>query len=221
MRTRYDEQLAILNSELIEMGALVEYAITKAVTALKGRDVESAEEVIQSDRVIDEKEKEIESLCLKLILFEQPVASDLRQVSAALKMITDLERVGDHAADISELCVYMSGNSGNEHITNWTRMRDMASAATKMLTDAIDAFVKRDPALAESVMSHDDVVDDLFDEVKRDLIRLIREDARNGEQAIDLLQIAKYLERIGDHAVNIAEWVIFSITGVHKDTQVL
>jgi phosphate transport system protein len=218
MRSRYDEQLSILNSELIEMGALVEYAITKAVTALEVRDLESAKEVIRNDRVIDEKEKEIESLCLKLILFEQPVASDLRQVSAALKMITDIERVGDHAADISELCVYLSGY---EPITKWTSMRDMADAATKMLADAIDAFVKRDTALAESVVLHDDVVDDLFDEVKRDLIRLIREDADNGEQAIDLLQIAKYLERIGDHAVNIAEWVIFSITGVHKDTQVL
>jgi phosphate transport system protein len=218
MRSRYDEQLSILNSELIEMGALVEYAITKAVKALEERDVESAKQIIQNDMVIDEKEKEIESLCLKLILIEQPVASDLRQVSSALKMITDMERVGDHAADISELCVYLSGN---EHIMNWTRMRDMASAATKMLTDAIDAFVKSDLALAESVILHDDVVDDLFDAVKRDLIRLIREDARNGEQAIDLLQIAKYLERIGDHAVNIAEWVIFSITGVHKDTQVL
>ncbi|MDR1292918.1 MAG: phosphate signaling complex protein PhoU [Clostridiales Family XIII bacterium] len=218
MRSRYDEQLSILNSELIEMGALVEYAVTKAVTALEERDVESAREVINSDRVIDEKEKEIESLCLKLILFEQPVASDLRQVSAALKMITDMERVGDHAADISELCVYLSGD---ERATNWTRMRDMSSAATKMLTDAIDAFVKRDTALAESVIAHDDIVDDLFDDVKRDLIRLIREDAAGGELAIDLLQIAKYLERIGDHAVNIAEWVIFSITGVHKDTQVL
>jgi phosphate transport system protein len=218
MRSRYDEQLSILNSELIEMGAMVEYAITKAVAALEGQDVASAKEVMRSDKAIDEKEKEIESLCLKLILIEQPVASDLRQVSAALKMITDMERVGDHAADISELCVYLSGHA---HIMSWTRMRDMAGAATQMLADAIDAYVKRDLALAESVVMHDDVVDDLFDAVKSDLIRLIREDAASAGQAIDLLQIAKYLERIGDHAVNIAEWVIFSITGVHKDTQVL
>jgi phosphate transport system protein len=218
MRSRYDEQLSILNSALIEMGALIEYAITKAVKALEEQDVESAKEVIQNDRVIDEKEKEIESLCLKLILIEQPVASDLRQVSGALKMITDMERVGDHAADISELCVYLAGL---EQISNWSRTRDMAAAATKMITDAIDAFVKNDLTLAEAVIEHDDIVDDLFDAVKADLIRLIREDARNGEQAIDLLQIAKYLERIGDHAVNIAEWVIFSITGVHKDTRVL
>jgi phosphate transport system protein len=218
MRSRYDEQLSILNSELIEMGAMIEDAITKAVRALEGRDVESAKQVIRNDRAIDEKEREIESLCLKLILIEQPVASDLRQVSAALKMITDMERVGDNAADISELCVYLSGR---KHITNWTNMKEMSVAAVKMLKDAIDAFVKSDLNLAESVVIYDDVVDDLFDAVKRDLIRLIREDAGNGEQAIDLLQIAKYLERIGDHAVNIAEWVIFSITGVHKDTQVL
>jgi phosphate transport system protein len=146
------------------------------------------------------------------------VASDLRQVSAALKMITDMERIGDHAADISELCVYLSGH---EPITGWTNMRDMTKAATGMLTDAIDAYVKNDLELAEAVIARDDVVDDLFDAVKSDLIRLIREDVSNGEQAIDLLQVAKYLERTGDHAVNIAEWVIFSITGIHKDTKVL
>jgi phosphate transport system protein len=218
MRSRYDEQLAILNSQLIEMGAMIEDAITKAVGALEGRDLESAKQVIAGDKIIDEKEREIESLCLKLILIEQPVASDLRQVSAALKMITDMERVGDAAADISELCVYLIDR---EDIVNWTNMRDMATASVKMLKDAIDAFVKSDLSLAESVVVYDDVVDDLFDDVKRDLIRLIREDAQGGEQAVDLLQIAKYLERIGDHAVNIAEWVIFSITGVHKDTKVL
>jgi phosphate transport system protein len=207
-----------LNEDLIEMGAMIEDAINKAVKALEEQDVESAKQVMENDRVIDEKEREIESRCLKLILIEQPVASDLRQVSAALKMITDMERVGDHAADISELCVYLKGR---DPLTNWTHMRDMAATATGMLTGAIDAYVKRDLVLAESVITRDDVVDDLFDAVKRDLIRLIREDASNSEQAIDLLQIAKYLERIGDHAVNIAEWVIFSITGMHKDTQVL
>jgi phosphate transport system protein len=218
MRSRYDEQLTRLNGDLIEMGAMVEDAINKAVRALEEQDVDAAKRVMQHDSVIDEQEREIESLCLKLILIEQPVASDLRQVSAALKMITDLERVGDHAADISELCVYLEGK---EPLMKWTHMRDMAATATGMLTGAIDAYVKRDLVLAESVITLDDVVDDLFDTVKRDLIRLIREDASNGGQAIDLLQIAKYLERIGDHAVNIAEWVIFSITGMHKDTQVL
>jgi phosphate transport system protein len=218
MRSRYDEQLSILNNALIEMGALIEDAINKAVRALEERDMEAAREVMENDRVIDEREKEIESLCLKLILIEQPVASDLRQVSAALKMITDMERVGDQAADISELCVYLSKGA---FITNWTHMREMASTATAMLKSAIDAYVKRDQSLAESVIARDDEVDDLFDAIRDDLIRLIREDAGNGEQAIDLLQIAKYLERIGDHAVNIAEWVIFSITGIHKDTRVL
>jgi phosphate transport system protein len=218
MRSRYDEQLSILNNELIEMGAMIEDAIGKSVRALEERDMTAANEVIANDYSIDEKEREIESLCLKLILIEQPVASDLRQVSAALKMITDMERVGDHAADISELCVYLAKS---DPITNWANMREMANTATGMLTGAIDAYVKRDPALAQEVIDRDDTVDDLFDAVRNDLIRLIRENADNGEQAIDLLQIAKYLERIGDHAVNIAEWVIFSITGIHKDTRVL
>jgi phosphate transport system protein len=133
-------------------------------------------------------------------------------------MITDMERVGDHAADISELCVYIAKS---DPILGWTNMREMADTATGMLGGAIDAYVKRDSELAQTVIDRDDVVDDLFDAVRNDLIRLIREDAGNGEQAIDLLQIAKYLERIGDHAVNIAEWVIFSITGIHKDARVL
>jgi phosphate transport system protein len=218
MRSRYDEQLSILNEALIEMGAMIESAINRAVKALEEQDVEAANQVIDSDWEIDEKEREIESLCLKLILIEQPVASDLRQVSAALKMITDMERVGDHAADISELNVYLKGR---EPLMKWTHMREMADTATGMLTGAIDAYVKRDQTLAETVIDRDDVVDDLIDAVRSDHIRLIREDATNGEQAIDLLQIAKYLERIGDHAVNIAEWVIFSITGIHKDTRVL
>jgi phosphate transport system protein len=218
MRSRYDEQLSILNDALIEMGAMIEDAISKAIRALEERDVVAAKEIIANDRAIDEKEREIESLCLKLILIEQPVASDLRQVSAALKMITDMERVGDHAADISELCVYLAKR---DPIMNWTHMREMAATASGMLTSAIDAYVKRDPDLAQAVIALDDTVDDLFDIVRGDLIRLIRQDAGNGEQAIDLMQISKYLERIGDHAVNIAEWVIFSITGIHKDTRVL
>jgi phosphate transport system protein len=218
MRSRYDEQLSILNNVLIEMGAMIEDAVSRAVKALEERDVEAAKEIIRSDWKIDEKEREIESLCLKLILIEQPVASDLRQVSAALKMITDMERVGDHAADISELCVYLAKG---EPLMKWTHMQAMAATATGMLTEAIDAYVKRDQALAQAVIARDDLVDDLFDAVRGDLVRLIGEDANNGEQAFDLLQIAKYLERVGDHAVNIAEWVIFSITGIHKDTRVL
>jgi phosphate transport system protein len=218
MRSRFDEQLSLLNNSLIEMGALIEHAIAKAAKALEKQDVESARKVIESDDLVDDKEKEIESLCLKLLLNQQPVARDLRQVSTALKMITDMERIGDQAADISERCVYLAEQ---EYIIKLDHIPQMAAATIRMVTDSIDAFVKKDSNLAQSVIAYDDVVDNLFDVVKKDLIQLIHADVQNGEQAIDLLQIAKYFERIGDHAVNIAEWVIFSITGKHKDTQVL
>lgn len=218
MRSRFDEKLAQLNNNLIEMGALVEHAIAKATTALRERDAAAAREIIADDSIIDAKEKEIESLCLKLILNQQPVARDLRQISTALKMITDMERIGDHAADISELCVYLDGQ---EYIKKLEHIPQMAEAAVKMVTDGIDAFVNKDLELARAVIGRDDVVDDLYVTVKRDLIELVHEDVSTGEQAFDLLQIAKYYERIGDHAVNIAEWVIFSITGKHKDKQVL
>ncbi|GHU56232.1 phosphate transport system regulatory protein PhoU [Spirochaetia bacterium] len=218
MRSRFDEQLTQLNNSLIEMGALIEHAIAKAVKALEEQDVESAQKIIENDDIIDDKEKEIETLCLKLLMNQQPVARDLRQVSTALKMITDMERIGDQAADISELCVYLAGR---KYIINLKHIPQMAAATIKMVTDSIDAFVKKDLALAQAVIVSDNVVDDLFDIVKTDMIQLIHEDVENGEQAVDLMQIAKYFERIGDHAVNIAEWVIFSITGKHKDTQVL
>lgn len=218
MRSRFDEQLTQLNNSLIEMGALIEQAIAKAVKAFEEQDVESAQKIIESDDIINDKEKEIEGLCLKLLMNQQPVARDLRQVSTALKMITDMERIGDQAADISELCVYLAGR---EYIINLRHIPQMATATIKMVTDSIDAFVKKDLALAQAVIAADNVVDDLFDIVKKEMIQLIHADVQNGEQAVDLLQIAKYFERIGDHAVNIAEWVIFSITGRHKDTQVL
>lgn len=218
MRSRFDEKLAQLNNNLIEMGALVEHAITKATKALQERDVDAARKIMANDAIIDEKEKEIESLCLKLILNQQPVARDLRQISTALKMITDMERIGDQAADISELCVYLDGQA---FIKKPEHIPQMAEAAVKMVTDGIDAFVSKDLELAQSVIDYDDVVDDLYVSIKKDLIELVHEDVGAGEQAFDLLQIAKYYERIGDHAVNIAEWVIFSITGKHKDKQVL
>ncbi|GHT99088.1 phosphate transport system regulatory protein PhoU [Spirochaetia bacterium] len=218
MRSRFDEQLTQLNNSLIEMGALIEQTIAKAVKALEEQDVESAQKIIESDDIIDAKEKEIETLCLKLLMNQQPVARDLRQVSTALKMITDMERIGDQAADISELCVYLAGQ---EYIVHLRHIPQMADATIKMVTDSIDAFVKKDLALAQAVIVSDNAVDDLFNIVKKEMIQLIHEDVQNGEQAVDLLQIAKYFERIGDHAVNIAEWVIFSITGRHKDTQVL
>ena len=218
MRSRFDEQLSLLNNSLIEMGALVECAIARATKALMQQDSAAARGIIDGDVIIDEKEKEIESLCLKLILNQQPVARDLRQISTALKMITDMERIGDHAADISELCIYLSAQ---EYIQRPESFPRMAEATITMVTDSIDAFVKKDLELAQAVIDYDDVVDELYVIVKKDLIGLVHKDVQNGEQAFDLLQIAKYYERIGDHAVNIAEWVIFSITGMHKDKQVL
>jgi phosphate transport system protein len=218
MRGRYDEQLLELNNTLIEMGALIESAISRATKALVLRDADEARAVIENDTVINEAERDIESKCLKLILRQQPVARDLGQVSTALKMITDMERIGDHAADISDICVDLSTQ---DYITKLEHIPQMAEVAGKMVTESIDAFVRKDLELARSVIARDDAVDALFSTVKKDLIALVHEDAENGEQAFDLLQIAKYYERIGDHAVNIAEWVIFSITGKHKDKQVL
>ena len=218
MRSRFDEQLTLLNNSLIEMGAMIEKAISQATKALITQDKELAKSVIDGDTLIDEKEKEIERLCLKLILNQQPVARDLRQISTALKMITDMERIGDQAADISELCIYLSSQ---EYIKKLEHIPQMATATMKMLSESIDAFVKKDQVQSLRVIDYDDVVDELYIKVKRDLVELIHEDVRNGEQAFDLLQIAKYYERIGDHSVNIAEWVIFSITGKHKDAQVL
>ncbi len=218
MRSRFDESLTLLNNGLIEMGGLVESAIFQATQALLEQDAAKAREIIAGDTIIDEKEKDIESQCLKLLLHQQPVARDLRQISTALKLITDMERIGDQAADISELCIYLAEQ---QYIKKLEHIPQMAGETIKMVTWAIDAFVKKDQALAETVIAHDDVVDALYVTVKRDLINLVHEDVKTGEQAFDLLQIAKYYERIGDHAVNIAEWVIFSITGKHKDKQML
>ncbi|MDR0898173.1 MAG: phosphate signaling complex protein PhoU [Oscillospiraceae bacterium] len=217
MRARFDEQLALLNHNLIEMGALIERAIARATQALETRDLALAREIATSDAVVDEKEKEIEAQCLKLLLIQQPVARDLRQISTALKMITDLERIGDQAADIAELCQYLQadGVGGQTHIA------DMARLTTEMVNLSIDAFVRKDLPLAHAVIASDDRVDDLYLAIKRDLIARIQADADAAEDAFDRMQVAKYYERIGDHAVNIAEWVIFSLTGVHKDRQVL
>jgi phosphate transport system protein len=211
MRYRFDEQLELLKRQMIQMGSLCESAIASATKALIDGDYDLARKAISDDEIIDQKEREIESLCLKLLLQQQPVARDLRQISSALKMITDMERIGDQAADISEIT--MLGNIKAADDTS--RIADMARATIKMVSDSIDAYVRQDLELARSVIEYDDVVDDLFNEVKDDLIRLITEDAGNGESAIDLVMIAKYLERIGDHATNIAEWVEYSITGRH------
>lgn len=210
MREKYMSQLRQLKELLTEMGQMVEKAIEMAIEALVSQEINQAKKAIYYDEEIDDKEKEIQNLCLKLLLCQQPVAKDLRFISAALKMITDLERIGDQAADISELAVELSGQ---EYIKNLDHIKQMASETTDMVIKSIDAYVECNEQAALDVIEHDDVVDDLFRVVKNELITLINEDLKNGEQAADLLMIAKYFERIGDHATNVAEWVIFSVTG--------
>ena len=217
MRSRFDSELYRLNLELIEMGSLIEGAITCAVRALIDRDKKSVDQAIDLDRAADQKEKEIENLCLKLLLQQQPVARDLRVISAALKMITDMERISDQAADISELATLLFDAPADRHLG---QIEEMTAAAIQMVNDSIDSYVKKDLELANSVIAYDDVVDDLFSQIRAEVISLIRAEASSGEEAVDYLMIAKYLERIGDHAVNIAEWVVFSITGEHKSEEV-
>lgn len=212
MRSRFDEQLATLNKELIEMGARCEEAIADAAKALTTADEKTAAKVEPLEAEINQKERDIESLCLKMLLQQQPVARDLRQISAALKMITDLERIGDQASDIAEIITFIDKKAG----VDCEPICLMAEATIRMVTESVDAFVKRDVGIAQQAIAHDDTVDDYFLKVKRSLINMIAQRPADGEHALDLLMIAKYFERIGDHAVNIAEWVIFSVTGVHK-----
>ena len=212
MRTKFDEQLSRLNSMLIEMGAMVEASITASVEALQKQNVDLATKAIDLDSDIDQMEKDIEALCIKLLLQQQPVASDLRLISAALKMITDMERIGDQAEDIAEITIALAGQS---YIKKLEHIPQMAAAAIRMVTQSIDAFVKKDLTLARAVIDDDDLVDNLFTVIKLDLLDLIHQDSANGSQAMDLLMVAKYFERIGDHAANIAGWVVFSITGLH------
>ena len=213
MRNRFDEQLNTLNNELITMGALCEEAISSAVKLLIDNDVKMKENVLETDKQIDQKERDIETLCMKLLMQQQPVASDLRTISSALKMISDMERIGDQASDIAEIAEYAYGSG----MQSETHIADMARATIQMVTDSIDSFVKKNVELAHTVISHDSIVDDLFDKVKGELISAIENKAANAEALIDLLMIAKYFERIGDHAENIAEWVIYSITGKHAE----
>ena len=212
MRNRFDRQLVQLNNELIEMGGMIEKAISDTVKALVNQDIELASNVIEYDEEIDHQEREIEQLCLKLLLQQQPVAKDLRLISAALKMITDMERIGDHAADISELTIQMAGKP---YVKELEHIKAMAKESMVMLVDSIEAYVNLDLTKARKVIAQDDVVDDLFIKVKSELINLIHRNADAGEQETDLLMVAKYLERIGDHATNISEWVIYYITGEH------
>ena len=213
MRDKYDKQLRQLNNEMIDMATMIEKSIETAISALSNQDVNLAKEAIEADAEIDHKEKEIENLCLRLLLTQQPVARDMRQISSALKMITDMERIGDHAADISELTIIMAGKP---YIKKLTHIHKMAKETMIMLVHSIEAFVEKDEKKAVEVINHDDVVDDLFIQIKEELIELIHQNPDNGEQATDLLMVAKYMERIGDHATNIAEWVIFSIRGTHE-----
>ena len=212
MRNKFEEQLERLHVELIQMGALCEDGISAAAEALLQNNPGLAQTAIDAEREIDQKEREVENLCIKLLLQQQPVAKDLREISAALKMISDLERIGDQASDIAELVPYV-------HLEEGTGLHigDMARAVIRMVTDSVDSFVKRDLDLARAVYTADDKVDALFDQVKQELIGMIAKDASRGEQCMDLLMVAKYLERIGDHATNVAEWVEYSISTVHPD----
>ena len=212
MRSRFDEQLSLLNRKMIEMGAECESIIALSAKSLLEGNVSDAHKAKEQGHTIDQMEREIESICLKLLLQQQPVAKDLRVISAALKMITDMERIGDQAEDIAEIIPFLDGRTGAE----FEDFKAMAEATCKMVTDSIDAYVKQDLELAKSVATHDDIVDNAFSRMKNILIKMISENNADGEYAVDLLMIAKYFERIGDHAVNIAEWVEFSVTGVHK-----
>lgn len=208
MRNRFDGQLAHLNDELTTMGALCEEAISGCVKYLTEGGDAMREAALEADRQIDQKERDIERLCMRLLLQQQPVATDLRVISSALKMISDMERIGDQATDITEIVEHIRDNAP----VNKTHITEMASAAIKMVTDSVESFVKKDILLAKSVIGQDDTVDALFDKVKNELIEAVREGRDSAEALIDLLMIAKYFERIGDHAENIAEWVIYSIT---------
>ena len=213
MRNRFDEQLFELNREIIEMGSMCEEAIASATKALHTGDMELASQVKKNGGGIDQMERDIERLCMNLLLHQQPVAKDLRLISAALKMITDMERIGDQAEDIAEIVTCMNGHT----IKGMELIEEMARETIEMVTASVDAFVTKDIDLAKKVIHQDDIVDNYFSRVKRGIITWIGENSEEGEFALDLLMISKYFERIGDHATNIAEWVIYSVTGTHKE----
>ncbi len=212
-RQQFDAQLELLNVEMIMLGSLCEDAIQYSLKALLEDDSTAADIAIEKDKAIDKKEREIEGLCMRLFIQQQPVATDLRFISSALKMISDMERIGDQAADIAEIAkvIHYSDKRCDIHL------REMAEVTKKMVTQSVDSFVKGDLKLAHQVIEYDDVVDDLFDKIKDELIMMIAQNKENGGFCIDLLMVTKYLERIGDHATNIAEWVEYSIMGAHDD----
>ena len=211
MRNLFDSQLNTLHRKLIEMGSACETAIDLAVKALLEGNADIAHEAASHDREIDQMERDIEAICLKMLLQQQLVARDLRQISAAMKIITDMERIGDQAEDIGEIVPFLNGRTGVE----CEDIRLMAETAQQMVRSSIDAYVNQDMALVKKVIDMDDIVDDAFDRTKETLIHMISSNREDGQYCLDLLMIAKYLERIGDHATNIAEWVAFSITGPH------
>ena len=215
MRDHFEEQLTKLNQELTQMGAACEEIIEMASRSLTAWDRELAKQVSKVGAQIDESERTIETICMKLLLRQQPVARDLRQISAAMKMITDMERIGDQAEDIVEIVPHMQQRADEKY----PKIREMAKETMRMVTEAVDAYIRQDLALAQTVMQHDDIVDDYFTKVKQGIIEIIAANPADGEYALDLLMIAKYFERIGDHCTNIAEWVVFSLTGVHKECQ--
>lgn len=215
MRDYYNKQLSELEHMMSEMGQMIETAIDNAMTALLKKDQEKAKQIIANDEKVDQQQKKIEDLCMQLLLSQQPIATDLRQISSAIKMVTDMERIGDHAADISEITLQLT-QSGYTH--DLSEVKKMAEETTHMLKESLDAYIEKNAQKAVEVIHHDDIVDDYFSKIKKEIIRQINESSEGGEQEADLLMIIKYLERIGDHATNIAEWVLFYITGEHPDT---
>ena len=212
MRNQFDRQLNTLNGELIQMGHMVEQAIEHAIEAMVHQDAEKARQNMEFDSEVDQQEKDIETLCMKLLMKQQPVARDLRLISAALKMITDMERIGDQAADISELALCLVNE---KELPMMDRMKQMSQECMLMVMKALEAFVAKDIEMAKKVIARDDAIDAMFDDTKKEVIELIQNHGAGAEVATDLLMVAKYFERIGDHATNIAEWVIFSINGTH------
>lgn len=208
MRSKFDEQLHLLNQEMMQMGSMIEDSIQKAINALIDQNVELAKKIMDNDTQIDHEQKKIENLCFNLLMQQQPVAKDLRVISAAMKMVTDMERIGDHAADISEMTILMSKTP---YVPNLEHINRMASETVQMLIRSIEAYVEKDMKKAVDVIASDDVVDDLFDKNKAELIEQIQREPQSAESAADMLMVAKYFERIGDHATNIAEWVIFAL----------
>lgn len=208
MRNKFDEQLAELNKEMIKMGIMIEQSIAKAVDAISNKDIDLAKKIVENDTEVDHEQKKIENICFNLLIQQQPVARDLRTITAAMKMVTDMERIGDHAADISEMTIEMKKENP---LQNFDHIRKMALETVVMLNDSIEAYVERDKDKANVVIKQDKVVDELFCKAKKDIIELILNDSKEGEDAMDLLMVAKYFERIGDHATNIAEWVIYSL----------